>query len=259
MEPVKTLAAGKRQENWRRKMADNESHFCICPSDDEPLLHAAAVEEGVGLGTRAAVLNAAKWEPGSRIRVRFIEGDPSLTDRVKAVAREWIGSDMANLSLDFVGSGDAEIRVAFQQGNGSWSYLGTQCRAVPKSQPTMNYGWLTPSSPDDELRRVVLHEFGHALGLIHEHQNPQSPITWNKDAVTRDLSGPPNRWDAATIFNNMFKLYQPREVTATDVDPTSIMMYPIPASWTLDGTSAGFNGELSDQDKQLIREVYPWA
>ena len=25
----------------------------------------------------------------------------------------------------------------------------------------MNFGWLTPSSSDDELQRVVLHEFGH--------------------------------------------------------------------------------------------------
>jgi serralysin len=26
----------------------------------------------------------------------------------------------------------------------------------------MNYGWLTPTSPDAEVRRVVLYEFGHA-------------------------------------------------------------------------------------------------
>ena len=47
----------------------------------------------------------------------------------------------------------------------------------------MNYGWLTPDSDDDELRRVVLHEFGHALGLIHEHQNPEGGIEWNEPAV----------------------------------------------------------------------------
>ena len=123
----------------------------------------------------------------------------------------------------------------------------------------MNYGWLTPGSPDEELRRVVLHEFGHALGLIHEHQNPNKPIAWNKDAVIRDLSGPPNRWDTATIFNNMFKTYQPKQVIGTDVDPTSIMMYPIPLAWTTDGTSAGLNGELSDIDKKLVRDAYPWG
>ena len=40
----------------------------------------------------------------------------------------------------------------------------------------MNYGWIDADSPEEELRSVVLHEFGHALGLIHEHQNPLSGI-----------------------------------------------------------------------------------
>jgi serralysin len=119
----------------------------------------------------------------------------------------------------------------------------------------MNYGWLTPASPDDVLQRVVLHEFGHALGLIHEHQNPKGAINWNRDAVIRDLSGPPNNWDLAKIEHNMFRKYE--DVTATNADSTSIMMYPIPKAWTLDGFSAGLNGSLSQDDRDLIRSVYP--
>ena len=77
------------------------------------------------------------------------------------------------LRFEWVESGPAEIRIAFRQGNGSWSHLGTFCRQITDDdEPTMNYGWLTPDSDDVELRSVVLHEFGHALGLIHEHQNP---------------------------------------------------------------------------------------
>ena len=34
-------------------------------------------------------------------------------------------------------------------------------------------------------------------------------------------------------------------------------MYPIPAAWTNDGFSADLNPDLSERDKQLIREVYP--
>jgi len=55
----------------------------------------------------------------------------------------------------------------------------------------------------------------------------------------------------------MFKFYQPGEVDASDVDPVSIMMYPIPKSWTTDGFSAGMNGELSDMDKNKVRSHYP--
>lgn len=207
---------------------------------------------------RAALLNEFKWEPGTRIRVHFTEGDPKLQERVREVAEEWTGAQMANLYLQFVEEGDADIRVAFQQGDGSWSYLGTVCQQIPADQPTMNYGWLTPDSTDDELRRVVLHEFGHALGLIHEHQNPNRPIAWNRAAVIADLSRPPNNWDLPTIEHNIFKRYDPAALDSTPVDPTSIMMYPIPASWTTDGFSAALNRELSETDREFIRTAYQW-
>lgn len=103
----------------------------------------------------------------------------------------------------------------------------------------------------------MLHEFGHAVGLIHEHQNPKGGIPWNKPAVIHDLSGPPNNWDEATIENNMFRYHPETDVEATDVDPTSIMMYPIPSVWTTNGFSAGLNSELSQNDKTLIRGAYP--
>lgn len=223
----------------------NARHFCVVVS--------SATQDA---NDKAALLNEARWNSGDQIRVAFLEGDPGLRDRVRAVAERWTGTDMANLSLQFVDEGDAEIRVAFQQGDGSWSYLGTQCRDIPAGQPTMNYGWLTPDSPDDELQRVVLHEFGHALGLIHEHQNPKGGIDWNEPAVIADLSGPPNFWDEATIRHNVLDHYAPDAVTATDVDAESIMMYPIPAAWTNDGFSADLTNDLSENDKQLIRDVY---
>jgi hypothetical protein len=164
---------------------------------------------------------------------------------------------MANLTLNFVTAGPADVRIAFAQGKGSWSHVGTFCRSVAPEQPTMNFCWLMTASSDYEIQGVVLHEFGHALGLIHEHQNPQHPIDWNVDAVKHDLSGPPNRWNDATIQHNMFDKYDPAKVTATDVDSASIMMYPIPASWTRDGFSADMNRDLSPLDKQLIRQCYP--
>ena len=223
------------------------SHYCMVPMP----------AESAGK-TKAALLNEFKWQPGTQITVRFLEGEEDLHKRVAAVAREWTGPQMANVGLKFVDNGDADVRVAFQQGDGSWSYLGTMCQQISASEPTMNYGWLTPDSDEDELRRVVLHEFGHALGLIHEHQNPNRPIAWNRAAVIADLSRPPNSWGPATIEHNIFKRYDPGKVSSTPVDASSIMMYPIPASWTTDGFSAGFNGELSQTDKKFIRDAYPW-
>jgi serralysin len=116
---------------------------------------------------------------------------------------------------------------------------------------------LTPDSTDDSLRRVVLHEFGHALGFIHEHQNPLNSIEWNRDAVIAELSGPPNNWSPEDIEINMFDQPSPSEVFWTPVDKSSIMMYPIPSSWTKDGFSVGLNTELSSKDRELAKQVYP--
>lgn len=234
-------------------MNANESHYCFCLTATD----LSPVDVQTMSGTKAALLRGAQWPAGSNIRVRFLEGAPELQERVKKVALEWVAPGMANLNLSFVNAGRADIRIAFKQGNGSWSYLGTVCRRIPEDRETMNFGWLTPESSEDELRRVVLHEFGHALGLIHEHQNPVGGIQWNRDAVIRDLSGPPNNWDAATIEENMFKKYGRKQVIATEADPDSIMMYPIPAAWTLDGFSAGLNAGLSPRDRSLIRSAYP--
>ena len=52
----------------------------------------------------------------------------------------------------------------------------------------MNYGWFDSETTDDEYRRVVLHEFGHALGLAHEHQSPGVAIPWNEQKVYDLLS-----------------------------------------------------------------------
>jgi hypothetical protein len=124
----------------------------------------------------------------------------------------------------------------------------------------MNYGWLTPDSTNEEYSRVVLHEFGHALGLVHEHQTPAGGIRWNRDAVIRDLSGPPNRWDIPTIEHNVLNRYSEPEVTQyTQFDPKSIMLYAFPSHWTLDNMTFPSNTVLSDTDKSFIAGQYPRA
>ena len=233
-----------------RSMSDNPSRFCMCLRNKP----GNAPIEGA---ERAAVLRATKWQPGTAISVTFLSGSDGLKARVRAVAEEWVAPGMANLSFHWVDDLDADIRIAFRAGKGSWSYLGTVCRQIASPEPTMNYGWLTDASTDDEVRQVVLHEFGHALGMIHEHQNPDGGIRWNEAAVINDLSGPPNNWDIATIRSNVLDKYGSDDVNSTVVDARSIMMYPIPAAWTDGVFSAGLNGELSNLDKSLIRQEYP--
>jgi serralysin len=205
--------------------------------------------------TRAALVKGNKWQSGDTITISFLDGDERQKGLVRRHAVEWV-TGLANLNFSWQNPPNSDIRISFSY-RGSWSVVGTTCRSVmPKTKPTMNFGWLTPDLSDDDARQVILHEFGHALGLIHEHQNPVGQIQWNKPVVISDLQGPPNEWDLATIQDNMFDAYPPNEIAGTKLDATSIMMYPLPKSWTLDGTSAGMNRELSATDKVFIKQQY---
>jgi hypothetical protein len=166
--------------------------------------------------------------------------------------------DFANITLDFGDHQDPEIRIALDEEDGHWSAVGTDALVelfFAKSEPTMNCA-LTTDSPDAEYSRVVLHEFGHALGLIHEHQNPAAGIKWNERVVIDALKRSQG-WDEATIRHNVLNSVDRDDVRFTAFDDKSIMLYPFPREWTLDGRQFGQNTTLSDTDKAFIATHYP--
>jgi serralysin len=54
-----------------------------------------------------------------------------------------------------------------------------------------------------QVRPVVLHEFGHVLGCIHEHSSPAAQIPWNKDTVYEQYHN--NGLDRATFDRNILR------------------------------------------------------
>ena len=189
------------------------------------------------------------WENGKTLKVYFLEGSPQQKAFVQSVAVQW--SAYANIHFEFTEiQSESDIRITFDPNDGAWSTVGTDALQVWQTEPTMNLGWL------DEA--VVLHEFGHAIGLGHEHQNPIGGIQWDKETVYRELAGPPNYWTKEVVDNNLFNKYQEDQILASALDPLSIMMYPISENWTLNDFSIGFNPALSEQDKAFIGTVYPF-
>lgn len=198
---------------------------------------------------RAAFERAKLWRNGITLRVAFMDGTPDQHELVRRHAAQW--STHGNIKFDFVNNANPQLRITFDENDGAWSYIGRDCESIPRSQPTMNLGW------QDE--GVILHEFGHTIGMIHEHQNPQGGIKWNKPNVYRDLGLPPNNWDQQTVDHNMFETYDRDQVNATKVDKLSIMLYSIPKTWTTDGFSSKPNDILSGQDKKFVGDArnYP--
>lgn len=210
---------------------------------------------------RAAAIAIKKWpEDHLTLNCRFLDGDAKQRKKVEAKAHMW--EQYANVKFKFVASGDAEIRISFTADAGSWSAVGTDAlveQYYPKYQPTMNYGWLKADTEDREYERIVLHEFGHALGLIHEHQNPSAKLRWNKVAVYHAFSGSPNYWDIEQINVNIFERYSSAIVTdTTRFDPDSIMLYMFPGELFLDGQGTKMNYTLSRLDKEFISKQYPF-
>ncbi len=202
-----------------------------------------------GGASRALIPIGKTWMNGTTLRVRFIGGSTAQRAKAREQAAWWTAH--ANLRFEFGTAADAEIRVTFDEDDGAWSYIGTDCRGIPLDQPTMNLGFLDGGT--------AAHEFGHAIGLAHEHQNPQGGIVWNEAAVIADLSGPPNHWDEATIRHNVLRKYAVDQVRGTRFDPDSIMLYFFPGSWVASGVGTQANEVLSALDKAFIAsaEAYP--
>lgn len=216
-----------------------------------------AASQAPGGPARARAPGSVLWAPGSRLRVRFLDGSELLQQRVLRLAQIW--SAYANIGLELSEEPDAEVRVAFKEGDGSWAYEGTQCLAVPLDQPTVNLDWLKADSPISDMESVVVHEFGHVLGLAHEHSNPDAGIKWNKAVVYEQMCGPPNHWDRTTVNRNFFTTWpRDRFPLRKPFDPLSISAFPIPAEWMKNGVEIGRNTTISTGDREFISRLYPY-
>jgi hypothetical protein len=210
-----------------------------------------SLSQGPGRAPRAISPVKKQWPNGSTIKIGFQGGTSDQRDMVRQIAPDWC--QHANLRFEFVNSPAATIRVSFDADDGAWSYIGIDNLDIPVHAATLNLGW--------QDRNVILHEFGHMIGLAHEHQNPEGGLRWNEAAVIADLSGPPNFWDEATIRHNVLEKYSMDQIIGTEFDRESIMLYAFPASWTVNGVGTDFNSDLSKVDKAFVAssQMYPAA
>lgn len=187
------------------------------------------------------------WRVGETIEV-YMDGTDFEKNMVKEIFRELT---FINIKFVYVNNpNESDVRISFQRGIGSWSYVGTDCLLIPKTQPTMNFGWLDYGT--------IRHEIGHMLGLLHEHKNPESGIQWNEEVVIEELSGPPNNWTEQQIRHNVLTPLDPASVNFTSFDHNSVMLYSFPDHWTLNDKGTKSNDLWSRVDKDHLMKLYPF-
>jgi serralysin len=206
------------------------------------------------VGTKAYGNPNFFWKK-NQFTIRFLDGDVRQQNMVKNAVQVW--TQAANIKFVWVTNGNADIRISFlgKLYPGHWSRIGRDALNYGQTVPTMNIQ-LTAADTQDEYNRVARHEFGHALGLMHEHQHPNFNIQWNKPAVYAWYTQPPNGWSKQEVDEQVFSVYS-GPFTGTPPDKDSIMMYPVLRGWTFNNFVVGWNHDLSAQDKSFIKENYP--
>ncbi|THH31771.1 hypothetical protein EUX98_g2429 [Antrodiella citrinella] len=205
--------------------------------------------------------SALLWDNGQTLTYMFLGGNKNQKDKVDKVVQEW--TKYANIKISRVDK-NAMIRITFNPNDGSWSYVGRQLLSVKASEATMNFGWVLDysnvASMTDKESGVILHEFGHALGMLHEHQSPArgGTITLNEPNVY-EYYGTTQRWDEATVKAQIIDVFN-RDDTSnySQLDITSVMMYKMPPEMNLQHVSVGNNYVLSPLDKAYMVINYPF-
>jgi len=180
--------------------------------------------------------------------LQYILQTSNVKDAIKRIVKERI-EPIVNLTFKFVEDKNktADVRISFSN-PGSWSLLGTDCLHKKDGSATMNFEWFDVGT--------VIHEFGHVLGLIHEHQNPKGNIKWNVPKVIKYYENSQG-WDKDQVETNIINRYDTSQINGSEFDPQSVMLYFFPADLTLDNKGSKQNYSLSGYDVEFINKTYP--
>ena len=241
---------------------DSLQQFCSLPEHPDPQF-----DDDISPDREDAIVSTGdKWVNGTNIHYFLFSkgrfgGSNKAQDVVRLAFQAWKDLGIGLTFTEVSDIRDSELRIGFLRGNGSWSYVGTVALRIGQTERTMNFGWdITQSGPNGF--DTALHEIGHALGLKHEHQNPNAGIVWDREAVYdyfQRTQTPP--WSRDKTDRNILNKLDPTTVDGSDWDPNSIMHYAFTAG-LIDKPKqyrSGLrpSGGLSAKDIETARRFYP--
>lgn len=212
------------------------------------------------------------WEAGAKLKVCFFEGNQEMKSFFVKSSEDWLAKK-PNISFDFGespsynkcgGNQSYHIRVSFLNNDKNESLIGTDSLRVDQSEPSLNISYGANSydlAKKDELKRIILHELGHALALEHEHQSPEAKCDAEFDWDTIYPYFKERSWDKTKVDFNLGTLMKSKRYRTTSYDKKSIMHYFFPAwMFKTKEKSACYtepNNKPSDIDLELIAAMYP--
>lgn len=115
--------------------------------------------------------------------------------------------------------------------------------------------------PSDTTRgshfKVTLHELGHVLGFMHEHQHPEREFSFNFDLLLKNCGlGSLEMCRSSIEYNNM-RTFSGSKYILKDYDPKSIMHYGVQPPVILENMQILESMSLSLGDKIAAADVYP--
>lgn len=225
---------------------------------------------------RAAFQRGVLWDQGKVITYSIKqvapqkEGDAERERIIDAAFAEW---NQVGMSISFEKIEkweDADIRIERDPGKADSSLMGTEALKPGKNLRTMNLG--LRKGLGDIGHTTALHEIGHAIGLVHEHQRVDSEIVWNKEGVYDYFANrkPVPVTDQDQIDRAVFEEEKDFEPFPLHPDPKhqyrydskSVMNYDFPAKCFDGPDDLKRNGivrskNLTDTDKATAKAFYP--
>ena len=204
---------------------------------------------------RGVAIPEKLWPQHKTLTIAFMDTPKSARKFIQKYIEENY-SPLINIKLKFVKGTEGDIRISTHKDiPGDWSRIGTDALNAPPDQPTLH---LNTYATEDILKMNILHEFGHALGLHHEHQHPDRTVEFNTPS-TYTLYNEKFGFDESTVDANILNKFDPADITSAPYDQQSIMHYNLSHRVLWQQPSTDYNLTLSNHDIAFLNTLYPPA